>query len=109
MLTPQKDAPVRPFAGLYLRTQSQTRFWGWSSRGWGSLHSTKTERPTMGLAAWLRQAHARLDNDESSPLGIESATVSSQLAAELDAKQPPRNNRKLEFVCNRRMIGLLIR
>jgi len=109
MLTPQKDAPVRPFAGLYLRTQSQTRFWGWSSRGWGSLHSTKTERPTMGLVAWLRQAHARLDNDESSLLDAENATVPSPFATEFDAKQPPRKNRRLEFVCNRRMIGLLIR
>ena len=85
------------------------RFWGWSRRGWGSLRSDEAERSTMGLAAWLRHAHARLDNDEVSLLDAENATAPSPLATEPGAKQSPRNNRRLEFVCNRRMIGLLIR
>lgn len=109
MPTGQNAIREKLYAGLYLQTQRQTRFWGWSRRGLASLRSDETERSTMGLAAWLRQAHARLDNDETSPLDRESSTVPSQLATEFDAKQSPRNNRRLEFVCNRRMIGLLIR
>lgn len=109
MPTGQNAIRDKLYAGLYLQTKQQTRFWGWSKQGWGSLRSDETERSTMGLAAWLRQAHACLDNDESSPLYAENATVSSALATEFDAKQSPRNHRRLEFVCNRRMIGLLVR
>lgn len=108
MPTGQNETPNKLYAGLYLQTKQQMRFWGWSRRGWGSLHA-ETERSTMGLAAWLRQAHARLDNDESYLLDAESTTAPQQLATELDAKQSPHNHRRLEFVCNRRMIGLLIR
>ncbi len=108
MPTGQNEITNKLYAGLYLRTQNQTRFWGWSRRGWGSMHA-ETERSTMGLAAWLRQAHACLDNDESSPLDAENANAPSPLATELDAQQSPHNHRRLEFVCNRRMIGLLIR
>lgn len=109
MPTGQNEIHERPYAGLYLQTKRQTHFWGWSRRGWGRLRSDEAERSTMELAAWLRQAHARLDNDESALLDTESATVSSPLATGFDAKPSPRNNRRLEFVCNRRMIGLLIR
>ncbi|HKV92771.1 MAG TPA: hypothetical protein VJW20_09505 [Candidatus Angelobacter sp.] len=108
MPTGQNEIQNNLYAGLYLQTKRQTRFWGWSRRGWGSLHA-ETERSTMGLAAWLRQAHACLDNDECSPLNAESTTEPLNLATEFGAKQSRRNHRRLEFVCNRRMIGLLIR
>ena len=101
MQSPQNDASVRPFGGLYLRTQDQTRFLGWSSRGWGKLHSTAA-KPVQNLADWLRLAHAQLD---SPACGEELAPP----ASEHDAQHSPRELRKLEFVCNRRMIGLLIR
>lgn len=109
MPTGQNEIENNLYAGLYLQTKRQMRFWGWSRRSWGSLRTNETERSTMGLAAWLRQAHAYLDNDESFPRDAENATVPSPLATELDAKPLPRNHRRLEFVCNRRMIGLLIR
>jgi len=62
ILTSENASKVRLFAGLYMRTKKQTRFWGWGSCGWGSLRAAESERPWAGLAAWLRQAHARLDH-----------------------------------------------
>ncbi|HZS25970.1 MAG TPA: hypothetical protein VFB76_01970 [Candidatus Angelobacter sp.] len=108
MPTGQNAVRDKLYAGLYAN-KTANALWGWNSRCWGSMRSDETERSTMGLAAWLLQAHARLDNDDSSPLDAENATVLSPLAIELDAKQSPRNHRRLEFVCNHRMIGLLIR
>ena len=66
-----QDMKIRLYAGLYLRTPKQTRFWGWSSKGWsgkkwgrwGSLRTVEVERPWAGLAEWLRLAHARLDGN----------------------------------------------
>ena len=34
-LTTQDGTKARLYAGLYLRTRRQTRFWGWGSKGWG--------------------------------------------------------------------------
>lgn len=66
ILTTHNGSKVRLYAGLYVRTKKQTRFWGWCSRGWGSwawgsLRVAEAERPWTGLAEWLRQAHERLD------------------------------------------------
>jgi hypothetical protein len=54
------------------------------------------------LAAWLRQAHAELDD----PGANEAPSLTPH---EHDARQSPHEHRKLQFVCNRRMIGLLFR
>ena len=62
ILTSDNASKVRLYAGLYMRTKKQTRFWGWGSWGLGSLRAAESERPWAGLAAWLRQAHARLDH-----------------------------------------------
>ncbi len=112
MQMPQNDAPAKPFAGLYLRTQRQTRFWGWSSRGWGSLRDVEAERPVKTLAAWLRLAHERLDGDRSPVPDLPSRPSTifpAQYADEHEAAQLLRKNRRLQFVCNRRFIGLIIR
>jgi hypothetical protein len=85
ILTTEDASKVRLYAGLYLRTKKQTRFWGWGSQGWGSkgwrswrwrsLRAVEGERPWSGLAEWLRQAHARLDRnalEEPAPARLES-------------------------------------
>jgi len=102
---------IRLYAGLYLRTPRQTRFWGWTSWGWRKLRTLEVERPWAGLAAWLRQAHARLDrNPALLPTVSETAMgpAPAQLVTESDEQPRPRQRRKLQFVCNRRQIGLLI-
>lgn len=35
MPTRQNEIPNKLYAGLYLQTKQQMRFWGWSRRGWG--------------------------------------------------------------------------
>jgi hypothetical protein len=112
MMTPQSTIPARLYAGLYLRTQRQMRFWGWSNRGWGSLHSAEAEGPVKDLASWLHLAHARLDGDRSPLPDLPStpdATFSAQPADKHEAPQTARTNRRFQFVCNRRFIGLVIR
>jgi hypothetical protein len=112
MMTLQNTITARLYAGLYLRTQRQMRFWGWSNRGWGSMHSAEAERPVPDLASWLRLAHTTLDRDRS-PLpdlpSAPSAFFPAHHAEEQEAKQQARPNRRFQFVCNRRMIGWIIR
>ena len=71
ILTTNNGNKVRLYAGLYMRTKKQTRFWGWGSWGsklWGSLRTAEAEaveaeRPWGALAEWLRLAHERLDGN----------------------------------------------
>ena len=78
ILTTHNGSKVRLYAGLYMRTKKQTRFWGWGSWGlgskvwaskvWASLRAAEAEaveaeRPWGALAEWLRLAHARLDRN----------------------------------------------
>jgi hypothetical protein len=78
ILTTHNGSKVRLYAGLYMRTKRQTRFWGWgwgggarkrwASKGWASLRAAEAdvagpERPWAALAEWLRLAHARLDRN----------------------------------------------
>lgn len=110
MQTSQNETTVRPFAGLYLRTPGQTRFWGWSSRGWGKLHgAAAASRPVLNLAEWLRQAHERLDDDSASFPAQPGTPKSAALIQEPSYQHQPRNNRRFQFVCNRHMIGWVIR
>jgi hypothetical protein len=37
ILTTNNGNKVRLYAGLYMRTKKQTRFWGWGSRGLGKV------------------------------------------------------------------------
>ena len=109
MMTAENGAPIKLYAGLYLRTPRQTRFWGWSSWGWRKLRAIEVEHPWAGLASWLRQAHARWDGNpallhEPSEAGIASA----RLLAEGDEPQPRRKRRRLQFVWNRHLIGLVL-
>src|SRR5262249_59493728 len=92
MMTKANAAPIRFYAGLYLRTQRQTRFWGWSSWGWGKLRAIEAERPWAGLASWLRQAHARLDGNPAllAPSQTGLASAPAQLLSEGDEPQPRR-------------------
>jgi hypothetical protein len=111
MLTTQDGIRIKLYAGLYLRTQRQTRFWGWGSGGWGRLRTNETERSWAGLAAWLRQAHARLDRIPALLQALpEAGTAPSpaQLLPQAGEQPRRRTRRKLQFVCNRRWIGLLI-
>lgn len=111
MPTAQTELPARLYAGLYVRTQKQKRFWGWSSQGWGSLRNTETHRPLRDLASWLRLAHERLDSDRA-PVAVLQETPRTAATMQLNEPQPRQQLRKssrLQFVCNRHMIGLLIR
>lgn len=109
MQTAHNETTARPFAGLYLRTRRRMRFWGWSSRGWQSLRHDEAEHPLKTLAEWLRQAHERLDGSSAFPAqpGGSKATASTQ--EEPGSQLEPQNNRKFQFVCNRHMIGWIIR
>ncbi|HKD80086.1 MAG TPA: hypothetical protein VKH81_10355 [Candidatus Angelobacter sp.] len=102
MPTPQNEFPARLYAGLYLGTGLQRRFWGWTSHGWEKFTSPAVSRPVQTLAEWLRQAHAQLD-------GSNSVEACMPHPPEPDAHQLSRNHPRLQFVCNRQMIGLLIR
>ncbi len=93
------ETPARPYAGFCLRTKRQMRFWGWSSHGWTKLHRTAAKVPVQNLATWLRQAHAQLD----------FPATGEELAPPTQTRDAQQQNRKFELVCNRRMIGLLIR
>ena len=112
MRTAHNETTARAYAGFYASTQRQVRFWGWSSRGWGNLRDAELDRPVKTLAAWLRQAHEHLDSDRCSLPDLprrSNATFPEQNADEHEAAQQPRKNRRLQFVCNRRFIGLIIR
>jgi hypothetical protein len=111
-LTAQDGTKTNLYAGLYLRTRKQTRFWGWSNARCGGLSAAVRERPLGSLAEWLRLAHATLDRDRSPVPDIPSTPSAFFPAPRVDeheAAQRARKNRRLQFVCNRHFIGLLIR
>lgn len=109
LLAIHDDSRIRLY-GLYLRTSRQARFWGWSSLGWRNLRAIEAERPWAGLAAWLRQAHARMDRDADVLQALPEAgsPLSPPELIPKNAEQPPRRKRKLQFVCNRSLIGFRI-
>jgi hypothetical protein len=97
ILTTNNGNKVRLYAGLYMRTKKQTRFWGWGSWGlgkvwrskvWGGLRTAESEaadaraaeaeRPWGALAEWLRLAHAQLDrNTPEQPVPAKLSSQSS--------------------------------
>lgn len=62
MATTQDVREPRFYAGLFLRTKNQTRFWGWGKKKLDSVSRVEAESPWTGLADWLRAAHALLDD-----------------------------------------------
>lgn len=110
MMTKENAGQITLYAGLYLRTQRRMRFWGWSSRGWGKVRAFEAEGPWAALADWLRQMHARLDRSPVSLPAVSETGIAPAPAALLPKVEPkqPRRRRKLQFVCNRRLIGLVI-
>jgi hypothetical protein len=86
ILTTHNGSKVRLYAGLYMRTKKQTRFWGWASKGWARLRAAESEaaeaeRPWAALAEWLRLAHARLDQntpEEPVPTKLDSQSSLSE-------------------------------
>ena len=66
MFTNTQDAGKEIYAGRYLRTMKQARYWSWF-RGQGkkkltNVSEAETERPWAGVAEWLRAAHSLLDD-----------------------------------------------
>jgi hypothetical protein len=89
-LTMQEGSKARLYAGLYVRTRKQTRFWGWCSKGWGSLRAVERERPWAGLAEWLRLAHLRLDRNTAelpAPPDAQIATSPAHGAPQREAQE----------------------
>jgi hypothetical protein len=111
-LSTQDGTQTNRYSGLYLRTRKQTRFWGWSSAEWSGLNAAEHERPLGSLAEWLRQAHLRLDREADALPAISDTRIAdsaAQCAPECGTPAQPRRGRKLEFVCNRRFVGWIIR
>ena len=61
MATAQGARKPRLYAGFFLRTKNQTRFWGWGRQDSTNAPAAETERPLPSLAEWLRTAHSLLD------------------------------------------------
>jgi hypothetical protein len=90
------------YAGLYLHTPHQVRFWGL-----GEPATRATEKPWAPLAEWLRAAHSLIDSaGEASPAA--PAEVNPTAAAR-EESAPGTHKRRLRFVCNRRFVGFVIR
>jgi hypothetical protein len=100
-----QDTKIRLYAGLYVRTRKQARFWGWGSNGWGrwkwgswkwgSLRPAEVELPWARLAEWLRLAHARLDRNAAELPAQPSTQIEASLtqgALEHDAQERSRKN-----------------
>ena len=102
----QDASKSRFFAGLYLRTKTRTRFWGWGNQEWGNPVAETVERPWAAVGDWLRVAHSLAKS------GAEIETqkpCTSFLAGQgvETASQPAKQ--RLRFVCTRHFVGLVIR
>jgi hypothetical protein len=106
----------RFYAGLYLRTKTRTRFWGWGNWGGGNPVAETVERPWAAVGDWLRVAHSLAGTGSSSippetPANIEERKENRKdiSIVELPAAASPLGKRKLRFVCDRRFVGLVYR
>jgi hypothetical protein len=121
-----KSQDSKFFAGLYLHTRNQTRFWGWGrpafyraqQRQQQSLATDEAERPWSALADWLRLAHASLvkkgsaDSEGKTPELSAPALQTDLPAAPLAPAAAPeggRTTRGIRFVWDRKFIGFVIR
>jgi hypothetical protein len=115
MATTQDARTPGFYAGLFLRTKNRTRFWGWGNPGWGEEKSANTpaaemERPSPSLAEWLRMAHSLLDAKTVAPPSRSGAPGSSHKSDPANAASEPEDEtRQAGFVCNKRVVGLVIR
>jgi hypothetical protein len=103
-------------AGLYLRTKTRTRFWGWGNWEWGNPVAETVERPWAAVGDWLRVAHSLAGTDSSSIAPETQPNTEDQnedwkniSIVEQPAKASPPGKRKLRFVCDRRFVGLVYR
>jgi hypothetical protein len=110
----------RFYAGLYLRTKTRTRFWGWGNWEWGSPVAETVERPWAGVADWLRVAHSLAGTRSSSIVPETQANIQPNTkdqnedwknisVVEQPAAASPPGKRKLRFVCDGRFVGLVYR
>ncbi|MBZ5529927.1 MAG: hypothetical protein LAO20_00725 [Acidobacteriia bacterium] len=116
------------YAGLYLRTRTGARFWGWGQPPLNENQSqapnlspreapkqAEAERPWASLAEWLRQAHSSTFAQNSSvPPELSSAGKAREAERALPAQQrvPAASSgekRRLRFVWDRKFIGFVIR
>ncbi len=109
-------AGIRPFAGLYLRTPKRTRFWGWGQPPLPAV-AAPDEKPFAAVGDWLRAAHSLFGSDRPERAHAQSSTgpaASSSTSPEAarafvagEARQPLERKRRLRFVCNRHVIGVV--
>jgi hypothetical protein len=102
MNTRQNRKP-KPFAGIYLRAGARTWFWGW-----GTPPAQTRESAGVPVAEWLRRIRA-----QTAGLGEENASSrdSSDRSQPATSAAVPvaRVKRRLRFVCDRNVIGLVFR
>jgi hypothetical protein len=114
MATTQDARKPGFYAGLFLRTKNRTRFWGWGNPGWGEEKSANTpaaemERPSPSLAEWLRMAHSLLDAKTVAPPRSGAPGSSHKSDPANVASEPEEETGQAGFVCNKRVVGLVIR
>ncbi|MFI5104204.1 MAG: hypothetical protein ACHP79_04700 [Terriglobales bacterium] len=116
------------YAGLYLRTRTGARFWGWGKPALNETQSqapnlspreapkqAEADRPWASLAEWLRLAHSSTFAQNSSvPPESSSAGKAQEAERTSPAQKPappatPDAKRKLRFVWDRKFIGFVIR
>jgi hypothetical protein len=82
-VTTQDVRKPRFYAGLYLRTKRQIRFWGWGKREWESASIAEAAQSRWALADWLRMAHSLLDGktlESPSPSAVPDKSAKSDCA-----------------------------
>lgn len=109
----QATGNPRVYAGIYLRTKKQTHFWGWGMTDRESPPPPEVEQPRPALADWLRMAHSLLDGKKAET-PMQSNTLAGTAQRE-ESNQPYSPSEQLgetlrvRFVCNKRVVGLVIR
>jgi hypothetical protein len=99
--TTEDATKSRFYAGLYLRTNTRTRFWGW-----GKPEIEPAEWPWAALADWLRSMHSLAKSGaEAQALRPGTSVLAGQETG--DASQPAKQ--RMRFVCTRHFVGLVLR
>jgi hypothetical protein len=92
-------------AGLYLRTKTRTRFWGWGNPPAQTVEQS-VNRPWAQLADWLRSVHSLANSGaETQALTSGASVLAGQGTG--TASQPAKQ--RMRFVCTRHFVGLIIR
>src|ERR1700749_2773790 len=96
----------RFYAGLYLRTKTRTRFWGWGTWGGSNPAAETVERPWAAVADWLRVAHSLAKSGPE--IETQKPCTSFLAGQEVEPASQPAKPR-MRFVCTRHFVGLVIR